>query len=53
MKVLRAIGYGIAGAVELACLAVKAVAQAAYGIPWLICITCYELGHRRWEGEDA
>lgn len=53
MKILRTFGYSTAGAIELAWLAIKAVAQVAYGLAWLLCITCYELGRRRWGGEDA
>lgn len=51
MKILRAIGYGLAGAGELVWLSVKAVAQVAFGLAWLFCIACYELGQRRWGGE--
>ncbi len=53
MKVLRAIGYGLSGAVELAWLTIKALAQIVIGLVWLFCIACYELGQRRWGGEDA
>lgn len=51
MKILRAIGYGLAGSIELAWLTIRGLAQIAWGLCWLLCIGCYELGKRRWGGE--